>query len=59
MSEYVTYLELSAPMHKAVKAFYPEYMLFVNKVKLSLIMDRKVEFFVISDRIPPLFKAIQ
>ena len=55
MSVYVTYLELAAPM---LKAFYPEYMLFVNNVELSLIIDRKVEFFVISNRIPSLFIAI-
>ena len=58
MNVFVTYLELAVPMHKAVKAFYPEYILFVNKVELSLIIDRKVEFFVISDRIPYLFIAI-
>ena len=46
MSVYFTYLELAAPIHKAVKAFYPEYMLLVNKVELSLIIDRKVEFYL-------------
>ena len=45
MSVYVAYLELAAPMHNAVKAFYPEYMFFLNKVELLLIIDRKVEFY--------------
>ena len=35
LSEYVTYLEVSGRMHKAVKAFYPEYMFFGGKVELS------------------------
>ena len=42
MSVYVTYLELEAPMNKTIKAFYLDYMLFINKVKLSLATDRKV-----------------
>ena len=58
MNVYVTYLELAAPMHKAVIAFYPKYMFFVNKSELSLLIDRKVDFFI-SDRIPPLFIAIK
>ena len=44
IGEYVTYLELAAPMHKAVKALYPEYMLFVNKVELSLIIEMLIKY---------------
>ena len=38
-----TYLELAAPMFKA---FYPEYLLFVNKVELSLITEMLIKDWV-------------
>jgi len=40
---YVTHLELSAHMHKPVKAFYPEYTLFVNNVELSLVIGMLIK----------------
>ena len=43
LSVFVTYLELAAPMHKAVKAFYPEYMLCFNKIKVSLIIEMLIK----------------
>ena len=43
LSEYVTYLELASGMHKAMKTFYPEYMLCFNKVELSLIIEMLIK----------------